>query len=77
MVQVPRILPRLVKLPRGAADPLPDVEIFHKAVDWALRYDEFHDVKQVGTARLLLARITRLAYFAGVPAWLVLRLLSN
>ncbi len=25
---------------------LPDVEIFWKAVDWALRYDEFYDVKQ-------------------------------
>jgi len=25
---------------------LPDVQIFHKAVDWALRYDEFFDVKQ-------------------------------
>src|SRR3954470_8303076 len=27
---------------------LPDVMIFHKAVDWALRYNEFFDVKQVG-----------------------------
>jgi predicted esterase len=34
---------------------LPDVEVFHKAVDWALRYDEFYDVKQVATARTLLA----------------------
>ena len=34
---------------------LPDVEIFHKAVDWPLRYDEFFDVKQVDTARHLLA----------------------
>src|SRR5207237_4538653 len=25
---------------------LPDVEIFHKAVDWASRYDEFFDSKQ-------------------------------
>jgi dienelactone hydrolase len=25
---------------------LPDVQIFHKAVDWALRYDEFYDPKQ-------------------------------
>src|SRR5947207_1937193 len=32
---------------------LPDVEIFHKAVDWALRYDEFFDVKQVEFARHL------------------------
>jgi hypothetical protein len=34
---------------------LPDVEVLHKAVDWALRYDEFFDVKQVDTARKLLA----------------------
>ncbi len=34
---------------------LPDVEIFHKAVDWALRYDEFFDAKQVAIARRLLA----------------------
>jgi predicted esterase len=46
---------KLAKLPKGAADPLPDVEIFHKAVDWALRYDEFHNVKQVDAARMLLA----------------------
>lgn len=43
-----------------AGDPqqlalLPDVEIFHKAVDWALRYDEFFDPKQVAFARHLLA----------------------
>ncbi|MEK7953743.1 prolyl oligopeptidase family serine peptidase [Luteolibacter soli] len=25
---------------------LPDVQIFHKAVDWALRYDEFYEAKQ-------------------------------
>jgi dienelactone hydrolase len=34
---------------------LPDAEIFHKAVDWALRYDEFFDVKQVEVARHLLS----------------------
>jgi dienelactone hydrolase len=34
---------------------LPDVEVFHKAVDWPLRYNEFFDVKQVATARALLA----------------------
>ena len=30
---------------------LPSVEIFHKAVDWALRYDEFFDAKQLAVAR--------------------------
>src|SRR5690349_14705401 len=34
---------------------LPDVEVLHKAVDWALRYDEVFDAKQVATARHLLA----------------------
>jgi dienelactone hydrolase len=43
------------------ADPLhlallPDVEIFHKAVDWALRYDEFMAPKEVAYARTLLER---------------------
>jgi hypothetical protein len=31
---------------KAALKFLPDVQIFHKAVDWALRYDEFFDVKQ-------------------------------
>ena len=33
---------------------LPDVLIFHKAVDWALRYDEFFNAKQVVMAKKLL-----------------------
>jgi dienelactone hydrolase len=42
-----------------AAEPkllalLPDVEIFHKAVDWALRYDEFMAPKEIAFARTLL-----------------------
>ncbi|MBV8879230.1 MAG: hypothetical protein JO332_04670, partial [Planctomycetaceae bacterium] len=32
-------------------DLLPDVQIFHKAVDVALRYDEFHDPKEFDLAR--------------------------
>lgn len=43
--------PRLLAL-------LPDVEIFHKAVDWALRHDEFMAAKEVATARNLLAKGT-------------------
>jgi dienelactone hydrolase len=35
---------------------LPDVEIFHKAVDWALRYDEFMAPKEIAFARQLLAQ---------------------
>lgn len=51
---------------------LPDVEIFHKAVDWALRHDEFFDAKQIGIAKTFLelgtTRAAELA--AGTPSWL-------
>ncbi len=43
------------KLKPELAALLPDVEVFHKAVDWALRYDEFYNVKEAATARTLLA----------------------
>jgi len=51
---------------------LPDVEIFHKAVDWALRYDEFFDVKQIGMAKTFLELGTTRAgeLAAGTPSWL-------
>ena len=35
-------------------DLLPDVRIFHKAVDWAVRYDEFFNPKEVGVAKKML-----------------------
>src|SRR5436305_33288 len=35
-------------------DLLPDVQVYHKAVDWALRYDEFFDAREFATARRLL-----------------------
>lgn len=61
----------------GAAEPamielLPDVQIFHKAVDWALRYDEFYRSNEVALARALLQQgRDRLAQLrAGQPAWL-------
>ena len=34
---------------------LPDVQILHKAVDWALRYDEIHRSNEVQIARALLS----------------------
>jgi hypothetical protein len=37
-------------------DLLPDVQIYHKAVDWALRYDEFFKPPEVAVARDLLTR---------------------
>ncbi len=33
---------------------LPDVQIYHKAVDWALRYDEFFRTNELDSARLQL-----------------------
>ena len=54
------------------AELLPDVEIFHKAVDWALRYDEFYRSNEVGLARALLQNGTERAkqLREGKPAWL-------
>jgi hypothetical protein len=51
---------------------LPDIMIFHKAVDWALRYNEFFNPKQVATAKSLLEmgnqRLSELK--AGKPLWI-------
>ncbi|MBI3854253.1 MAG: prolyl oligopeptidase family serine peptidase [Planctomycetes bacterium] len=33
---------------------LPDVQIYHKAVDWALRYNEIFNVKEIATAKDVL-----------------------
>jgi hypothetical protein len=35
-------------------DLLPDVQVYHKAVDWALRYNEFYKPAELRTARTLL-----------------------
>lgn len=37
------------------ADLLPDIEIYHKAVDWALRYNEVHKLGELKSADELLA----------------------
>jgi dienelactone hydrolase len=39
---------------RALLDLLPDVQIYQKAVDWALRYDEFYKSNEVQIARALL-----------------------
>jgi len=41
--------PNLAQAP-GLRDLLPDAEIFHKSVDWALRYNQFNNVKEVKAA---------------------------
>src|ERR1044071_2310228 len=43
-----------VDLKGALRDLLPDVQIYHKAVDWALRYDEFYKSNEVQVARTLL-----------------------
>jgi hypothetical protein len=50
---------------------IPSVEIFHKAVDWALRYDEFFDAKQFAVARDQLAQGLQRAkdLRRGTPGW--------
>ncbi|MEA3213621.1 MAG: hypothetical protein QOE70_6678 [Chthoniobacter sp.] len=50
---------------------LPDVQIFHKAVDWALRFDEFFDVKQVALAKkqLELGKQRAQELRDGKPSW--------
>jgi len=54
---------------------LPDVQIFHKAVDWALRYDEFFDLKQPEWAidQLKEGQLRLAALAAGRTPWLELR----
>lgn len=37
------------------ADLLPDIEIYHKAVDWALRYNEVHKLTELKSADELIA----------------------
>ncbi len=49
------------------ADLLPDVEIYHKAVDWALRYNEVHKLPEVKSADDALAEeISQLLYWTQV-----------
>jgi hypothetical protein len=55
------------------ASLIPDVEIFHKSVDWALRYNEIFNVKEIPVAKKHLKmgheRIKQLR--DGNPMWLV------
>jgi hypothetical protein len=37
------------------ADLLPDVEVYHKAVDWALKYNEVHKLTELKSAQEILA----------------------
>jgi dienelactone hydrolase len=50
---------------------LPDAQVYHKAVDWALRYNEFYRTNEIQTAHQLLtegmARVNALR--AGLTPW--------
>jgi dienelactone hydrolase len=52
-------------------DLLPDVQVYHKAVDWALRYNEFFNAREFPAARALLKQgMERAAQLKeGKPAW--------
>ncbi|MCC6354918.1 MAG: hypothetical protein IT577_13600 [Verrucomicrobiae bacterium] len=60
----------LITRPQALAQ-LPDVQVFHKAVDWALRHDEFFDPKQVAIAEKMLdiGRDRAEAFAAGKTPW--------
>ena len=53
------------------ADLLPDIEIYHKAVDWALRYNEVHKLQELKSADELIAEgLQRAEQFkAGQSPW--------
>lgn len=55
-----------------AAKLVPDVSLFHKAVDWALRHDEFMDAKHAAIAKALLVEGNKRAdeLAAGKPSWI-------
>jgi dienelactone hydrolase len=52
-------------------DLVPDVQVFHKAVDWALRYNEIFSVKEIPVAKKILAEgLARARQLKeGKPAW--------
>ncbi len=54
------------------ADLLPDIEVYHKAVDWALRHNEVHKPAELKAAAELLAEGTRRAvdFQGGQTPWL-------
>src|SRR5687768_8031352 len=48
--QLGEVITALRKNPKSAAE-LPNVEIYHKSADWALRYNEILDAKQIPIAK--------------------------
>jgi len=51
------------------ADLLPDIEIYHKAVDWALRYNEVHKLGELKSADEIIAEgLQRAEQFKGGQA---------
>lgn len=63
----------LATAPGVRRDLIPDVVIFHKAVDWALRFGEFQHTNEIPEARsqLALGFARAKALREGKPTWLV------
>jgi dienelactone hydrolase len=63
----------LLSTPGVRHELLPDVAIFHKAVDWSLRFDEFQHTNEIAEAhRMLQLGMERAeALRAGRPDWLM------
>ena len=68
--QIEILRKKLKNKPRHLA-LLPDVEIFHKSADWALRHREFFDPKQIAIAKEHILRGMQRAQelFNGKPSW--------
>ena len=68
--QIEILRKKLKNKPRHLAI-LPDVEIFHKSADWALRHREFFDPKQIAIAKEHILRGMQRAQelFNGKPSW--------
>jgi pimeloyl-ACP methyl ester carboxylesterase len=60
---------------KPALDLLPDVQVYHKAIDWALRHNEIFNAREIPAAKLLarqgLERARQLK--AGAPGWVSTR----
>jgi hypothetical protein len=50
-----RLPPKPRRRTRSWPDLLPDVEVYHKAVDWALKYNEVHKLTELKAAQEIIA----------------------
>ena len=64
-------LPRLLKSKPSLLEYLPDIEIYHKAVAWGLKYDEVYSAGELKNLGKLVqtGRDRAEGLRAGKPAW--------